>query len=792
MIRNIQFKPNNSQNYNGSVDFYDIKSKFNNVELNDIMICLIGFLVSRATVMNGMIPFGIAFLSAYLLRKRLSLVVSLIVCVGVLSISRTGSLPYLICIAALFWTYQLLKNKIKFTTLKIAMLASVLLVGVKMMFVIEGSYYLYDLIMICFEGIIVFALTYIFTYSIAMMEGSYNRFFTSEETISGAIMLSLTISGIGQASLYSLSIKTIIAVIIVLVLSNNKGPSMGTAVGVTIGLITSMSTPNMPFIIAIYGLAGLLSGLFKDLGKFGSCLGFCVGSGIMTFYINNFSEYIIGIKEILIACFIFIILGNMINKLNDKIFPVLVQNDSVKLDYNNRIKDITYKRLSEFASVFEELGATFSKVAEKERVVEQKDVSKFVNCVVENVCSDCSMYRYCWENDFYSTYQSMFKMMSIIENNGVVTEKTLPSNLKKRCIKHKKLINKSNYLFDLYKINYEWENKIIESRELVSQQLKGVSDVIKELADEVHKDIDFKEDVEKAVYSELRNANVNIKDVTVTESQGQQFEIYLETNNVTDLDEIINIVSNVVGLQLTRDKFYRSELTNGRMKLKLIKSNRYGAITRVSKQNDSFNYISGDSYTFGERQGNYYSILSDGMGVGQKANQESDITISLLEKFLEAGYNKELALKTINSILVLKSNEEIFATLDMAIVDLYNGKAQFIKTGSASTFIKKKDKVKIINSESLPIGILRDVDFEVYEEKLEDGDFIIQMSDGVLDANYYTDDKEKWMEEIIKSMDNVNPQSISNKIIDEACKICDDKHKDDMTVLVTKIWKRIH
>ncbi len=127
-----------------------------------------------------------------------------------------------------------------------------------------------------------------------------------------------------------------------------------------------------------------------------------------------------------------------------------------------------------------------------------------------------------------------------------------------------------------------------------------------------------------------------------------------------------------------------------KMKYKLIKSNRYNALTRVISKANSINNISGDNYTFGEEENGYFVALSDGMGIGSKANAESSIAINLLESFLEANFDKALALRTINSILRLKSNEEIFATLDISLMDLCTGKLQIIKSGSSATFIKKK------------------------------------------------------------------------------------------------------
>ena len=240
-----------------------------------------------------------------------------------------------------------------------------------------------------------------------------------------------------------------------------------------------------------------------------------------------------------------------------------------------------------------------------------------------------------------------------------------------------------------------------------------------------------------------------------------------------------------------KGNFTLSESMKDRQRFKFIRSNRYNALTEVSSKANYFNEISGDNYTFGEGENSYFVALSDGMGVGKKANNESSIAINLLEKFLEAKFDKELALKTINSILMLKSNDEIFTTFDISLLDLYSGKLQIIKTGAPATFIKRKDRVEMINSQSLPVGILKDVDFNVYEEYVEDGDIIIMMSDGILEANKDVDNVERWMKEVIGGIDSLNPKTISDTILDVAKKVSSNKAKDDMTVLVTKVWKTI-
>ncbi len=771
-----------------------LKSLILKLNFKNIVIGTLALLISRASIMDGLTPFGIAFLTAYLIKYGSSMGIMIFASFGILSVHVMNAYYYLITIWLLFFLNGILKDRIRVNTLKYSILSSLLLIITKTAMLFTDAFYIYDFIMTVFEGVIVFTLTYIFSYSISIFERKLSDVFTNEEIISGAIMISLAISGLGNIAVFNLSLKVIIGVVIILVFAYFKGPAFGTTIGVTIGLITGMSNNNIPLIISIYGFSGLLGGLFKDLGKLGTSLGFIVGNAIMSFYINGFVESMLLYKEIAISVFIFFILAATIEKNNG----MILGKDGLtysNIQYSKRIRDITYKRLKEVSNVFNELALTFKKAAEVRNFSQQKDISGFVDEVVNDVCKGCSMYKFCWKQDFYTAYHSMFDIMSLIELNGNINENLLPGYFKKRCLKLQNIIDKCNYLFDIYKINYRWEKKILESRQLVSEQLDGVAAIINDLANTIYKDIRFADDLEREIYLKIKENGIDIKEVNCTQFQDGKFEILLELKSCKGkgmcLKDIIPIVSKIVGFDLTRDKFSCSiPGKNNRCSLKLIKANRYGAITKVCKWDESFNYVSGDSYTFGENENGYFVALSDGMGVGRKANQESNITISLLERFLEAGFDKELALKTINSILLLKSSDEMFSTVDMTIIDLYMGKAQFIKIGCAPTFIKRKDRVDIINSKSLPVGILKDVDFQVYEDNIEDGDLIIMMSDGVLDSNDKVDDKENWMAEVISNISSVNPQKIATEIINIAKSVSVNKNKDDMTVLVTKVWRR--
>jgi stage II sporulation protein E len=183
--------------------------------------------------------------------------------------------------------------------------------------------------------------------------------------------------------------------------------------------------------------------------------------------------------------------------------------------------------------------------------------------------------------------------------------------------------------------------------------------------------------------------------------------------------------------------------------------------------------------------------LSDGMGTGHKAAIQSRAAISMLEQFMESGFDKDTAVKLINSVLVLKSDEESFATIDLSIIDLYDGEVEFVKIGAVPAFIKRDDRVDTVKSMSLPAGILSNVEMELVHRKVENGNFIILVTDGIIDAFKEEEDGDKLLRNFISDIGSINPQEIADLILDEAYKKCGGKPIDDMLVSVAKVWKRV-
>ena len=170
-------------------------------------------------------------------------------------------------------------------------------------------------------------------------------------------------------------------------------------------------------------------------------------------------------------------------------------------------------------------------------------------------------------------------------------------------------------------------------------------------------------------------------------------------------------------------------------------------------------------------------------------SMQGERVVELLEQFMESGFSQETAAKMVNSALVLKGEEGMFSTVDICAVDLYTGICNFLKAGAASTFIKRDHWVESITSESLAAGLVQQIDFETATRKLYHGDYLIMMTDGVLDA--LPDQKEEeTMKEIIMDVHEESPKDFGRGILERVLGYSDYHARDDMTVLVAGVWKK--
>ena len=339
-----------------------------------------------------------------------------------------------------------------------------------------------------------------------------------------------------------------------------------------------------------------------------------------------------------------------------------------------------------------------------------------------------------------------------------------------------------------------WQKKLSENKSLMVDQLREMSKIMMELAKENRRCVPMSSRRFKQIAHAFKEMELQLKSLYLIENENGRTEISVtlkgKGKNPLSSDEVGDLLSVLLGTHLSSRQDNKFFLSEGFETLYYVEESRFHTLTGVAKAVKETEQISGDNYSFFEMEtGNLTAVLSDGMGSGDKACADSTMVVELVQRFLEAGFQMEMAIQMINSILLSGGEQSNMSTLDVCSLDLYSGECHFIKVGSSSSYIKRQHLVDRISSGNLPLGIFQKPDVESIGRTLMDGDYIIMISDGILDA-LSQGIGEDMLSEFIGSLTVENPGEMANTILRYCIQQSRGHIRDDMTVMVIGIWER--
>ena len=223
--------------------------------------------------------------------------------------------------------------------------------------------------------------------------------------------------------------------------------------------------------------------------------------------------------------------------------------------------------------------------------------------------------------------------------------------------------------------------------------------------------------------------------------------------------------------------------------LALRKPNILIPLSKAASRGKGCSKFNGDNFLISRLDcGKTTAAIADGMGSGKRAFIESRMVIELMENCIDAGFDEHAALDLINAAYIAGGSKSVNpVTMDMSVIDCNTGIMSCIKMGAAATFIKRDSSVEVIKSTTLPLGVLEKVDYERVNKKLYNGDYVIMVSDGLLD-NIPNVDKEKIFADIINTISVKKPDAMAEEIMRKSLKYNGGKPSDDMTVLVLGLF----
>ena len=821
MFQNI-----NNEDNEEIVEDFDISNKSNKLfksifSKQNIILYIISFMISTVGISTDTAPFAISVLASCLSNSVPIGIIYILTCIGTLIGFGTHQFLLYILTSLIFMGIIIIKkpkydenNRAKLTV-RLAIACLIVQLG-KIFF---NTFLVYDLLQGIMYTISACVFYKIFSGSInAIKEFDIKKVFSVEEVIGASLIIAIAVAGFKDITVFNYSLKNILSILIVLILGWQNGVLIGATSGITIGVVLGIIGQGSIMQIAAYSISGMIAGLLNKLGKPGVIAGFLIGNGILSYVATGNAISVIMIQEILIASIgllavprkIKINIEDMFQK--TKYLPkapekVLEQNEETIYKLNN-----VSEAISEIAKSYKEVAAT---VVEEDEINLEENKEKFIEEFRNNILDleENILYEDLYEEE-NSILEDIFIYMitkEIIDKNALIQILENHNNyilgLDDSEIGEKlnndinEMIKAINNAYRISKINFIWKKKIDENKKTMGNQLDGISKTISSIAENIAKK--EPENREKEISKLLEQKGIEVVSIKVNEQKNGRKEIDIQTKmcDNTKLDEcnsekIKKILTKLYNEEIILEKNV-CPLSNSLIideeefcHFKYVSKDAYKVKIGISKTTKKGSNMSGDSSIRVKLDdGKHLIAISDGMGSGAQAKKSSKLAVQMLKKLLISGFDKQTSIELINSSMCLNSTEDIYATLDIAILDLYKGNIEFIKNGASPTFIKNRKNVNIIKSTSLPTGIINDIDLTVYDKDIENNDILVMCSDGIIESNNEYDNKELWVKFLLEDMQTEEPQKISEIILNEAIDNNYGTPKDDMTVIVLKIEK---
>jgi stage II sporulation protein E len=450
-------------------------------------------------------------------------------------------------------------------------------------------------------------------------------------------------------------------------------------------------------------------------------------------------------------------------------------------------------RLHSYAESFQGLSRLFSQMSQYKSHFAVEEMSKMQQEITGKLCISCNQCALCWEQETSPMYQLFGRLLQSIEKLGN-PDREIQAELSEHCLYSQAVVEEAAGIFEKARLNLAWYNRLLENREVIAQQLDAMAYIMTDCAKE-YTDISHSEGkMLAAVRYRLKEQGIITNEIRLFEKQNHRLSLQLRVSskwgNCISVREVAKALGE--GLHKPMIAAKNSKTIVGRDEATLVfeEEPKFYTLNGVARLPKDGAQISGDNFSFLNLEvGQSVLTLSDGMGSGIKACKESEMVIELIEKFLEAGFQKETAIRMMNSAMVMHGDDGMYSTVDMASIDLYNGMCDFYKIGATTTFIKHGETVETVSSANLPAGLFQHIEIEKSSRQLRHGDFLVLVSDGVLDY-LQVPSPETTIIEMLETIEISNPSNLAKYILEAILLFTGGNVPDDMTVLVTGMWEK--
>lgn len=450
-------------------------------------------------------------------------------------------------------------------------------------------------------------------------------------------------------------------------------------------------------------------------------------------------------------------------------------------------------RMDAFAEAVDGLSVAFAAMGRDKGPSGYENLDVLEREITGKLCATCDGCAVCWEQKENGLSEKIRNMLKAVVEHSP-KEEILVQNYMEECPQYSGMVEEAIWAFSRMELNEAWYRRLQENRKAIAGQLDAMSDLMQGWS-KGRRCLDGESRLLLArIGFEVRERGLVADQIHIYEDEHHRKSITAlvasKWGGGIPSRNYIRALEKACGLSLRLEKEARSIFTKEPVAVTVYEDTQFYAMSGVAGRTKDTETVSGDNFSlFTLENGHYHICLSDGMGSGPAASKESDLVVDLMEKFMEAGFSCETAIRMMNSAMVMQGEDNSFSTMDFASVDLYTGELELTKIGAAASFVKSKGETSCMRCTSLPAGADIGQVVEPVKRTLKNGDFLVMVTDGVLEYLHVKNPEEK-LSDMISDINTDNAGVLAKSLMERVLLFTGGHAMDDMTILVTGIWEK--
>lgn len=602
--------------------------------------------------------------------------------------------------------------------------------------------------------------------------------FTQQElsclSMTGCILL-LSLS---RVVIGSVSVGRILAVLLILLFARYGMVKGGSIAGVAAGTVFALSDSKLLFLAAGYSLSGLVGGLLAPMGKVAVVFAALICGTVFAFASPDRNMVLTTAIECGVASGIFL----LIPKDAGNFLTTIFSDDTAHAGEEAVRRNVTM-RLEHCSKALDNVSSCVNAVSDRLGKLYEPNANWVYERAADYTCKNCGLHVYCWEKERGMTLDDFHRLTEVLKERGSVKESDIADRFLKRCCKMGELSHSVNRAYRDYLSMESARRRITGVRSVVAGQFAGLSDILHDLSEEFSEVEGYDEDCAEKVIEALSAAGLSVVDCSCRTSKlgGMTVELEIAVGKRTALSksQLSREVSRACG------RIFESPVLSfegDRARVVMCEMPLFDLEIGSSQHVCDDGELCGDCLNYFENgSGSMIAMISDGMGSGGRAAVDANMAVSLMSKLCRAGLSYDCSLAVTNSSLMIKSEEESLATLDLLDFNCFTGRAELMKAGACTTYVKKNSHVYQKEMPSLPLGILNEARFSKEDMVLTKDDWIVMVSDGVMIGS--TD----WIEKLILSWREGSAEQLAAQIVNTARDRRKGDHDDDITAVAMRV-----